>query len=121
MCVEIDLDKPLVASYKMRGMEGQLQYEGPHDLCFTSGKYGHKEIKCLLTTAKTNDNNDEGGRDAANMETNREATRGEKSMFGPWMVAQRAHRRPTMGQRVFLEYRNIKGRDFRPKIGPNPQ
>lgn len=46
VCVEIDLDKPFVASYRMRGWEGKLQYEGLHDLCFTCGKYKHKEIKC---------------------------------------------------------------------------
>lgn len=46
VCVEIDLDKSLVVSYRMRGREGQLLYEGLHDLCFTCGKYRHGEIKC---------------------------------------------------------------------------
>lgn len=61
MCMEIDLDKSLVARYMMRGVEGQLQYAGLHDLCFTCGRYGHKEMKCPLSTAK--DGNNKEGRD----------------------------------------------------------
>lgn len=46
MWIEIDLHKPLRAFYKMRGKEWQLQYEGPHELCFICGKYGHKNLRC---------------------------------------------------------------------------
>lgn len=63
VCVEIDLNKPLIASYKLRGEEGHFQYEGLHDLCFSCGKYGHKEIKCPLSTAlQTKPTAGEGGR-----------------------------------------------------------
>lgn len=50
VCVEIDLDKLLVARYWKRKRDSQLQYEGLHDLCLTCGKYGHNEIKCPLAT-----------------------------------------------------------------------
>lgn len=61
VCVEIDLNKPLEASYKMRGVEG-LQ-----ELCFNCGRYGHKEVKCPLSSAKEGANNEgTGGATATN-------------------------------------------------------
>lgn len=52
VCVEIDLKKPLMSCYKMKGRFFRLQYEGLHDICFKCEKYGHKEISCPLTMAK---------------------------------------------------------------------
>lgn len=59
VCVELDLGKPLLASYRLRMREWRLQYESLHDLCFSCGKYGPKEVKCPLMTA-TKDNTSNG-------------------------------------------------------------
>lgn len=94
LCVEIDLDKPLVASYRLRGREGKLQYEGLHDLCFMCGKYGHKEIMCPRTVTQSKPQTEEEGRpETRNDGASKNSNNQPKSVFGPWMVAQRARRR----------------------------
>lgn len=91
--MEIYLEKPLVASYRLRGREGQLQYEGLHDLCFTGGKYGHKKIKCPCTVTQSTHHSEEEGRPVTSNDGSNENTNNQsKSMFGPQMVAQRSRR-----------------------------
>lgn len=48
VCVEIDMGKPLKSTYKMRGKDRCLQYEGLHALCFKCSKYGHQEVACPI-------------------------------------------------------------------------
>lgn len=111
-CVEINMDKPLVASYRMRGIEGQLQYEDLQDLCFTFGKYGHKEVKCPLTFTKATDSKeDDSNATASKEEADREETGSKKTVCGPWMVAQKNRRQLPRGQRGNLRIlkRNIEG------------
>lgn len=101
MCVEIDLDKPLVASYRIRGRKGQFQYEGLQDLCFSCGKYGHREVKCPLTQPKS-PTSAEKGEDVEmdRGETSRPTKQSERrGGFGPWMVAQKPRRRQPMAQK----------------------
>lgn len=94
VCVEIELDKPLVATYKMRGEEGQIQYEGLYDLCFLSGKYGHKETACPRSTSKPTEMADgEEGHGEDSRGSDQAANAQSKNGLGPWMVAQRQRRR----------------------------
>lgn len=46
ICVEIDLDQPLMSHISVRGMKFCLEYEGLHSICFRCAKYGHKEDGC---------------------------------------------------------------------------
>ncbi|WJX19336.1 hypothetical protein P8452_09045 [Trifolium repens] len=46
ICVEIDLDKPLVPFIVIRGYKFPLEYEGLHLICFHCGRYGHKLDDC---------------------------------------------------------------------------
>lgn len=48
VCVEVDLEKLSVASYRMHGEFWRLRYEGLHELCFGCGKYGHLGASCPL-------------------------------------------------------------------------
>ncbi|KAI9094528.1 hypothetical protein K1719_026648 [Acacia pycnantha] len=52
ICVELDLQKPLLPSYKVFGEERPIVYEGLHHVCFTCGKYGHQKDKCPTTQNK---------------------------------------------------------------------
>lgn len=49
--VEVDLNKPLKAGYRMRERDRRLQYEGLQDLYFNCERYGHREAAC--STKKT--------------------------------------------------------------------
>lgn len=46
ICVELDLEKPLLSHISIRGMKLCLEYEGLHSICFRCGKYGHKKDNC---------------------------------------------------------------------------
>ncbi|KAI9082694.1 hypothetical protein K1719_035268 [Acacia pycnantha] len=48
ICVEIDLQKPLLPSYVVFGEERPIVYEGLHQVCFACGKYGHKKEVCSV-------------------------------------------------------------------------
>ncbi|KAI9108939.1 hypothetical protein K1719_020244 [Acacia pycnantha] len=46
ICVEIDLQSPLLLAFKVFGEVKQLVYEGLHLVCFGCGMYGHEEVVC---------------------------------------------------------------------------
>ncbi|XP_057426286.1 uncharacterized protein LOC130719691 [Lotus japonicus] len=48
ICVEIDLDKPVVGTLRLRGTWYNIEYEGLHLLCSKCGCYGHLSRKCKV-------------------------------------------------------------------------
>ncbi|KAI9081394.1 hypothetical protein K1719_036657 [Acacia pycnantha] len=50
MCVEVDLQKPLLPGFIHFGEERRFKYEGLHLVCFTYGRYGHRMDQCAVTT-----------------------------------------------------------------------
>lgn len=46
--MELDLDNPLVAQYRLNGKLMAIKYEGMHLICFRYGKYGHDKDACPL-------------------------------------------------------------------------
>lgn len=77
----------------MRGRVWRIQYESLQDLYFTCGKYGHKEENCPTQTTKT----PQADKSRPEREEERAEERSEsQSTYGPWMVAQRSRRRPTL-------------------------
>ncbi|KAI9127306.1 hypothetical protein K1719_001865 [Acacia pycnantha] len=48
ICVEIDLQQPLIPSYTMFGEERPIVYEGLHQVCFQCGRYGHRKEICPM-------------------------------------------------------------------------
>lgn len=111
VCVEINLDKPLVTSYRMRGRDGRLQYEGLQDLCFTCCKYGHKEIKFPRTTSKISGALENEGSAASDMV--------ESDQGAAWMVAQKTHCCHRGGKRVIRVLTTIWWRETQGTIMVN--
>ncbi|KAI9107574.1 hypothetical protein K1719_021611 [Acacia pycnantha] len=68
ICVEIDLKKPLLPSYKIFNEERPIVYEGLHQVCFRCGKYGHKKESCLVKQEE-DQGKKEGVKEDASMET----------------------------------------------------
>ncbi|KAI9119913.1 hypothetical protein K1719_009302 [Acacia pycnantha] len=68
ICVEIDLKKPLLPSYKIFNEERPIVYEGLHQVCFRCGKYGHKKESCLVEQEEEQGKK-EGVKEDASMET----------------------------------------------------
>ncbi|XP_028777961.1 uncharacterized protein LOC114734506 [Neltuma alba] len=46
LCVELDLQKPLLPAILINGKEKKIVYEGLHLICFGCGKYGHDQDHC---------------------------------------------------------------------------
>ncbi|WCJ24638.1 zinc ion binding nucleic acid binding [Euphorbia peplus] len=46
VCVEVDLNKPLLAKYRLQRRTKCIEYKGLHSICFECGKYGHYDEKC---------------------------------------------------------------------------
>lgn len=123
VCVEIDMGKPLRANYKMKGKNYRLQYEGLHDLCFTCGKYGHREAGCpLKPTADSSVDGEEGRKQEKGSRSHEEDASPEAKHdgFGPWMVAHRNRRRPAnvqKGKSVNVQTAG-SGRDAQAEVTP---
>lgn len=45
-CVQVDLSKPLLAMFAIKGMHYKVEYEGLHLLCLSCGKYVHYAEHC---------------------------------------------------------------------------
>ena len=46
LCIQIELDKPLINSIKIGRLVQQVKYEGISSLCFCCGRLGHKQENC---------------------------------------------------------------------------
>ena len=46
LCVQIDLDKPLISSIRVGKLVQRVLYEGISSLCFCCGKLEHKQESC---------------------------------------------------------------------------
>ena len=43
ICVEVELQKPLVSKFMLRKRVRRLEYEGIHMVCFGCGRYGYRK------------------------------------------------------------------------------
>ena len=55
LCVQIDVNKPLVDTILIGRFEQPVTYEGIQKLCFTCGRIGHKEEACPYMIRRGND------------------------------------------------------------------
>ena len=46
LCIQVDLDKPLIKSIRIGRLVQQVLYEGISTLCFCCGRLGHKQENC---------------------------------------------------------------------------
>lgn len=94
LCVEDDLEKPLLANYRWDGVPKKIEYEGIHLICFYCGRYGHQKDSCihivrpppvpLETTSK------ESGDSIP--KTAHPAVDNEDDKYGPWMLVTKQRR-----------------------------
>ena len=46
LCIQVDIDKPLITSIILGGREQPICYKGIHKLCFACGWIGHRREAC---------------------------------------------------------------------------
>ena len=107
LCVQVDINKPLVNSLLIGRFEQVVTYEGIHKLCFSCGRIGHKVEACPYTIRKEKESQTQAKEvlvSQTNVEDDRnfelwkvndgvthnacEATNGE-GQYGPWMIVSR--------------------------------
>jgi hypothetical protein len=95
VCVEVDLNEPLLAMFELKDRVYTVEYEGLHMLCRSCGKFGHYVDGCLNKKTQSTDNmRIEEGQSTISGEATR--TKGPESMDGngdgPWVVIQKPRR-----------------------------
>ncbi|XVF28970.1 hypothetical protein REPUB_Repub15cG0079400 [Reevesia pubescens] len=113
ICVEVNLQKPLVSKIRVGKYLQRIEYEGLHTVCFHCGIVGHRSDNCLehltekaaaardrktTTTEVTVENGDVitgiGGDYHANFSNSVDGDNVGRDNFGPWMLVQRKNRKP---------------------------
>ncbi|KAK7813679.1 hypothetical protein CFP56_026076 [Quercus suber] len=46
LCIQVDLDKPLIDIIKIGSLKQRVMYKGISSLCFCCGRIGHKKDNC---------------------------------------------------------------------------
>ena len=46
MCMEIDLEKPLISKSQLRHKERKIEYESIHLVCFSCGRFNYRNDEC---------------------------------------------------------------------------
>ncbi|GKU87915.1 hypothetical protein SLEP1_g2242 [Rubroshorea leprosula] len=94
ICIQVDLDEPLIPCIKIGNHVQKILYEGPVALCFACGCVGHKENKCPLKVPPLADpvpmereNNSQS--QSGVIATDQELENKDQNSFGPWMVVER--------------------------------
>uniref|UniRef100_A0A2N9FS20 CCHC-type domain-containing protein n=1 Tax=Fagus sylvatica TaxID=28930 RepID=A0A2N9FS20_FAGSY len=90
ICIQIDLEKPLIRTLRLGKIRQAIVYEGINALCFTCGIIGHKKEACPIKPAvipvpeqTSTPPPDSGGI---------QATDRDGELFGPWMLVTRRKR-----------------------------
>ena len=87
LCVQVNLDKPIVRLLKFGGINQRIQYKGISSLFFDCGWVGHQvETYCyIIRTSLAEDRNGEESESQGTKECTAQDTEG----FGPWVLVTR--------------------------------
>ncbi|XP_030936258.1 uncharacterized protein LOC115961412 [Quercus lobata] len=95
LCVQIDLDKPLISSIRVGRLVQRVLYEGISSLCFCCSKLGHKQEHCSLKVKEPSKVNEAQTSSKTNEIS--EVVQSEPN-YGPWMVVTRKKGLARMGK-----------------------
>ncbi|XP_028765360.1 uncharacterized protein LOC114723332 [Neltuma alba] len=96
LCVEIDLNVPLLSAYSIDGNKLRIEYEGLHLICFHYGKFGHDADHCPAKpssereTTKAKEKETEKSTGAG--EHSRKSKEEQSAVYGGWMVVQNSRK-----------------------------
>ncbi|KAK2359196.1 zinc ion binding / nucleic acid binding protein [Trifolium repens] len=94
VCVEVDLNKPLLAMFELKDEIYKVEYEGLHMLCRTCGKFGHyvegcpeKKTPCTASVSNEERRMVVSGEGMASKDSDM-----ERNGNGAWVVVQKPRR-----------------------------
>lgn len=86
LCIEVDLNAPLLPSYSVDGNALKIEYEGLHLICFGCGMFGHsKELCPAKRDVVGTPPQDSGGSSQGGPTVHTPGNGGER--YGGWMLA----------------------------------
>lgn len=90
MCVEIDLNAPLLPLYMVDGNKLKIEYEGLYLICFSCGRVGHGTEHCASKAGGQINGGGDLGHTTPEGPTEKAAMPDspQQEVFGKWMVAQ---------------------------------
>ena len=92
LCVQVNLDEPIVKTIRVDGVRQIVQYEGINSLCFSCGRVGHKTEGCPYKVQWLVQAQEEARTENQTCTSKSTAqARPDKSQFGPWVLV--AHKR----------------------------
>ena len=130
LCIQLDVNKPLINTILIGRFEQAVVYEGLNKLCFSCGRIGHRVETCPLTIKKP-EPPVEGGPMRAGEDTHvvhdsygtgagsgmKESAAGrEEDGYGPWMLVARrkpGHKKTNMAVTFGDKAVHVLGRDGR--------
>ena len=98
VCVQIDVNKPLVSSIKIGRMIQPVQYEGLNSLCFACGRLGHRKELCPSIIKKPGSHMetpvDVSSDSSTHLKVHESEANAEHDLYGEWMVVKRKKKPP---------------------------
>ncbi|XP_023873452.1 uncharacterized protein LOC111986046 [Quercus suber] len=99
LCIQVNLDKPLIRTVYIGKIAQSILYKGISSLCFSCGRIGHKKESCPYTVKEPNkESNKETDKVqntcsntnvSADLQPGRSKAEGSKEEYGEWMVVTR--------------------------------
>ncbi|MCH94906.1 hypothetical protein A2U01_0015876, partial [Trifolium medium] len=97
LCVEVNLTKPLLAMFTIKGRKYHIEYEGLHMLCITCGKFGHYREGCPNKMKSQEVNN--GEKQGPTATSVGDSIGISSEVAGPWVVVQKPKRNRKMKEK----------------------
>nr|POF11331.1 hypothetical protein CFP56_55570 [Quercus suber] len=86
LCVQVDLDKPLINMVRIGKCRQAVLYEGISALCFSCGRLGHTQDKCCYSIKKDKKKDEDS---AADKSQDSQSESQLSPNYGPWMLVIR--------------------------------
>ncbi|XP_075651225.1 uncharacterized protein LOC142621755 [Castanea sativa] len=86
VCVQIDLEKPLIKEVVIDKLYQQVQYEGPHSFCFSCGRIGHKKETCQYKIRKPKIHGESPSSPSSKENKEDSLVREDNDDYGPWII-----------------------------------
>ena len=86
LCVQINLDKPLITSIRIGRLVQRVMYEGVSLLCFNCGRLGHKKESCCYQVKQVT--TEKEVQPAPRTDKTREEIQSDVN-YNPWLVVTR--------------------------------
>nr|POF12560.1 uncharacterized protein CFP56_20045 [Quercus suber] len=103
LCVQVDVDKPLINTVLIGRFEQTVTYEGIHRMCFSCGRMGHRRESCPYTIRNGNDQVDKDEGDSVDrsgqpcnshvpdnpVRSSGTTPKALEDNYGPWLLVSR--------------------------------